>query len=316
MYRKSIFIFVLCMSVVTLLTSCTMNSKDVQLVYDAKAGVGEGAMWDYKNNRLLWTDISGKKFFVYYPETSDMFSYQLPQEIGTVVPMDSNMVVMALANGIFTFSFDTKELKAQVLPDIDTARVRFNDGACAPDGSLWLGTMDYNVTEPIASLYKVGPGFSISKKMDSVTVSNGISWSLDGSKMYYIDSPTYSVVQFDYDTVRADISHKTKIISTPKRWGTPDGSTLDEEGMLWIAHWGGGIVSRWNPETGTLLDTLVVPAPNVTSVAFGGKDKDLLFITTARNWMQPGDEDKYPLAGGLFVAKPGVRGIDACYFRP
>ena len=85
--------------------------------------------------------------------------------------------------------------------------------------------------------------------------------------------------------------------------------------MLWVAHWGGGIVSRWNTTTGELMDSIKVPAPNVTSVAFGGEKKDILFITTARNWMKPGEEEKYPQAGGLFSVKPNVTGVDSYKFK-
>ncbi len=316
MYRKLLCIYLIISCISMLSMSCDSTQKKVKLVYDAQAGVGEGALWDDQNNRLLWIDITGKTLYLYYPESAQMHSYPMPQEIGTVVPLDSSTVVLALAKGIFTFNIDTKVLRAQVLPDIDTQAVRFNDGKCAPDGTLWVGTMDFEVTNPIAALYKVGPGYSFSKQLDSVTVSNGIIWSVDGTKMYYIDSPTYTVAEFDYDVKTGTIANKKIIINTPPEWGTPDGATIDEEGMLWIAHWGKGRVSRWNPNKGILLDTIIVPAPHVTSLAFGGVHKDILYITTARNWMQEGDEEKYPKAGGLFAVKPGVKGISSYSFQP
>jgi len=295
--------------------SCNSTQKKVELVYDAQAGVGEGALWDDQNNRLLWIDITGKILYLYYPESAQMHSYPMPQEIGTVVPLDSSTLVLALAKGIFTFNIDTKVLRAQVLPDIDTNAVRFNDGKCAPDGTLWVGTMDFEVTNPIDALYKIGPGYSFSKQLDSVTVSNGIIWSVDGTKMYYIDSPTYTVAEFDYDVKTGTIANKKTIITTPTEWGTPDGATIDEEGMLWIAHWGGSKVSRWDPNTGKQLNTIEVPALNVTSCTFGGKDLNELYITTARTGLNKEQLDKYPLSGNIFRIKTDVKGMPSYSFK-
>jgi sugar lactone lactonase YvrE len=312
MFRKSILFSII---ILIGMTQCAQNLK-CDLVYDAKAGVGEGALWDEPTQRLYWIDISGKKLYMYSPETKEITSYATPKEIGTVVVIDNDNVLLVLSDGMYEFNIPKKELMPQLIPDIDTNLVRFNDGKCSPDGKLWVGTMHKGVTEPVAALYRLSENYKIKKMVDSVTVSNGIIWSPDGTKMYYIDSPTRTVVSYDYDVKRAEISNKKCVVNTPKEWGNPDGCTIDSKGNIWIAHWGGGIVSCWNPQTGKLVDTIHVPAPNVTSVAFGGKDKDILFITTARNWMKPGDEEKYPHAGGLFCIRPGVSGIKSYSYKP
>ncbi len=313
MYRK-LYVFMAIILVLTLFTQCSKMNK-VELIYDAQAGVGEGALWDYENSRLLWIDITGKALYIYNPQSKTMNSYAMPKEIGTVVPIDSDNVLLALADGMYEFHISTKKLVQKSRPDIDTSLVRFNDGKCSPDGKLWVGTMDHGVSKPIAALYRVSGDYSVRKMVDGVTVSNGITWSPDGKTMYYIDSPTNTVVAYDYDINRSEISNKRIIIHTPKEWGTPDGNTIDSEGMLWVAHWGGGLVSRWNTTTGELLDTIRVPSPNVTSVALGGRNMKTLFITTARNWMKPGDEQKYPHAGGLFAVEVTVPGIKSHYFK-
>lgn len=299
--------------IATMCVQCTQK-REVELVFDAKAGVGEGALWDYKHNRLFWIDITEKTFYIFNPHDNSMNSYTMPKEIGTVVPISSDTVLLVLSDGMYEFCISTKSLVQTSRPDIDTSLVRFNDGKCAPDGSLWVGTMDHGVTKPIAALYRVLGDYTIRQMVDGITVSNGITWSPDGKTMYYIDSPTYTVVAYDYDVLRSEISNKRVVIHTPKEWGSPDGNTIDAEGMLWIAHWGGGVVSRWNPQTGHLLDTIKVPSPNVTSVALGGDDKKTLFITTARNWMKEGDDAKYPNAGGLFAVEVSVPGIESHYF--
>jgi sugar lactone lactonase YvrE len=297
------------------MNSCKIQYDVCNLVYDAKAGVGEGALWDATTQRLYWIDVTGKKLYKYTPANKEMHSYEMPKMISTVVVIDSVNLLVALEDGIYEFNLQTKNLQAKQIPAIDSSKVRFNDGKCSPDGKLWVGTMDLGVTNPVASLYSVSKDYSIKEELTGITVSNGITWSPDGTKMYYVDSPTYTIVSFDYDKKTAKISNKKIIATTPKLWGSPDGNCIDADGMLWVAHWGGGIVSRWNTTTGELMDSIKVPAPNVTSVAFGGEKKDILFITTARNWMKPGEEEKYPQAGGLFSVKPNVTGVDSYKFK-
>lgn len=297
-------------------TSCREKALQTELVFDAKAQVGEGALWDLPTQRLYWIDIAGKTLHMYSPRNKKLDSYPMPDEIGTVVVIDSSKVLLALAHNLSEFNLETMELTEVLRPEIDASSVRFNDGKCSPNGELWVGTMDLDTKNPIAALYKIDNKYEISKQLSNIAVSNGICWSPDGFTMYYIDSPTYSIQSFVFNKETNSISRGKKIIDTPKEWGTPDGCTIDERGMIWVAHWGGAKVSCWNPYTRKLLTTIDVPAANVTSVAFGGENLDELYITTARNWMPEGGEEKYPLAGGLFVAKPGVKGIESYRFRP
>jgi sugar lactone lactonase YvrE len=123
--------------------------------------------------------------------------------------------------------------------------------------------------------------------------------------MYHIDTPTLAVAAYDYDADTGDISNRRVAVAIPGTMGMPDGMCVDDEGMLWVALWGGREVTRWDPSTGALLERIGIPALNVSSCAFGGRDRDELYVTTARVGT---DTAQYPLAGGLFVLKPGVRG--------
>ena len=153
------------------------------------------------------------------------------------------------------------------------------------------------------------PDNRVEEKVAGVTVSNGIGWDRDAATLYYVDTPTFCVFAFDYDVATGAIARRRVAVRVPEPFGAPDGMTLDTEGMLWVAHWGGGRVCRWNPGTGACLSTVRVPAAQVTSCAFGGEHLDQLFITTARQGLSAPALSTQPLAGGLFCCAPGVQGL-------
>jgi len=140
----------------------------------------------------------------------------------------------------------------------------------------------------------------------NVSISNGIAWSLDERVMYYIDTPTKQVVQFAFDRVTGQLSDKKVVFTVPEQLGYPDGMTIDENGHLWVALWGGGRITKWDPKTGGLLQMIPFPAKNITSACFGGPTMDILYVTSAS---VDTDLSVYPEAGCVFaVTGLGVRG--------
>jgi len=194
--------------------------------------------------------------------------------------------------------------------------MRYNDGKCDPAGRLWVGSMGMEPPNRYkASLYRLDQDLSITRILDSITVSNGICWSLDKTKMYYIDTPTGKVKVFDYDDQTGGISNGRTAVEIPDGMGGPDGMTIDSEGHLWVCLWGGSCVGCFDPETGELLKRINIPAKNITSCAFGGKDLQTLFVTSANTGMSPEDAEKYPHAGGLFAVEMDVKGVPTFFFR-
>lgn len=282
---------------------------------DIKAQLGEGALWDYKNNRLLWIDIEQGILHVFDPKTGKNESFEQGMRIGTVVPIDTGGFVVALEDGVYTFDpVAGKKIKRAAPPELNPG-IRFNDGKCDPSGRFWAGTMSLKNEPNAGALYRFDGDFSFKKMIDRVSISNGIVWSKDKKRMYYIDTPTRKVTAYDYDDATGHISNGKTTIEIPAGMGSPDGSVLDAEGMLWIGMWGGGCVTRWNPETGELLQKIDIPALNVTSCAFGGEGLETLYVTTASIGMPEEKKKTYPDAGKLFALKPGVKGIPASYFK-
>ena len=285
-----------------------------KLVLDSQAVLGEGALWHVDSRQLFWVDIEGKKLHQYRPADGETRAIHVGGRIGTVVLAPEDKAIVALQNGIFALNLADESLTLLANPLAGMSDLRFNDGKCDPAGRFWVGSMHLSAQPEVASLYCMDTDYTIRRVQDNITISNGITWSLDHKVMYYIDTPTECVQAYDYDFGTGHIAHPRVVINVPEGVGHPDGMTIDEEGMLWIAHWGRGCVIRWNPETGEPLQKIEVPAPLVTSCAFGGDDLHTLYITTARAGL--GDEQKanYPYSGGLFSVKPGVGGIAAYVF--
>ncbi len=300
---------------VVLISGCTSKKDKVELVLDTKSALGEGAIWNYKTAELIWVDIDAQILNVYSPFLNFNKEMLTGQMIGTVVPAESGKLIVALENGFYQLD-PTNGAKLFIAnPEADKTGNRFNDGKCDPAGRLWAGTMHKEGKPDLGALYRLGPDTTVHKMIDKVSISNGIVWSLNHRKMYYIDTPTQKVTAWDYENETGEISNAQTVVEVPQEMGHPDGMTIDAEGNLWIALWNGAAVGCWSPETGELLRTIDVPAKNVTSCAFGDDDLATLYITTARMGTSLEDLEKFPHAGGLFKTRPGVKGVEAFFFK-
>jgi sugar lactone lactonase YvrE len=297
-----------------LITSCERQGLNVELVEDTRSNLGEGAIWNPVTNQLYWVDITGKILNIYTPRLGVNHELYTGQMIGTVVPAQSGMVVVALQSGFYYLDPATGTKSFIANPEEEKPENRFNDGKCDPAGRFWVGSMSTEAKPGRGTLYRFDPDSTISRMVENVSVSNGIAWSNDHTRMYYVDTPTRVVSGYDYDNVSGSIRNGKPVIEIPDGMGYPDGMTIDSDGNLWICLWGGGMVGCWNPETGDLLRTISVPAKNVTSCAFGDDDLGTLYITTARVDTSEDELKKYPYAGSLFKVRPGVTGVPAYFF--
>jgi len=283
----------------------------VELIVDAQAALGEGALWDARASRLWWVDIDGCRLHAFDPLAGHDVEWPIGQKVTTVVPRRRGGLILGLQHGIAAFDPATGQLTALVDPEAHLPDNRFNDGKCDPQGRFWAGTMSMVRQPRAASLYCLDADGRVSQRLEGVTTSNGLCWSRDGRTMYYIDTGTRQVDRFDFDPDAGAISNRRPIIRFADGMGRPDGMTIDADGMLWIAHWDGSAVTRWNPDSGTMLMRIDVPALNVSSCALGGPKLDTLYITTARNRTSPEQLERFPHAGGLFACVPGPVGLPA-----
>ena len=281
-----------------------------ELVVEKRAIVGEGSLWDPDHKVLYWVDILSHQLYIYDPATGDNRTIETCQAVGTVVKRAAGGLILALHNGFASIDLETEKITPIADPERDIPANRFNDGKCDPAGRLWAGTMAFDAARDRGALYCLDIDHSVSKKVEPVTVSNGIVWTADDKTMYYIDSGANNVRAYDYDLHTGDIGGE-RVVVVGQGEGIFDGMSIDEEGMLWIAVFGGWAVRRYDPQSGELLREVRLPMSNVTSCAFGGDQLEELYVTTAAHGMDDGALAEQPLAGSLMKIDPGVRGVPA-----
>lgn len=287
----------------------------VKVVSEQKCLLGEGPVWDARNQVICWIDILKGKVYELDPGTGFLKTITTNRVLGAISICEDGDFFGAFQDGFGFINRETGLVNIVSDPERHLPGNRFNDGKCDPSGRFWAGTMSLTEAPFAGIVYMVGQKLSLSRKIEGTTISNGMAWSPDQRVFYFVDSTTCSVVSYNYDHSGAISDVQTVIEFSPED-GFPDGMTIDIEGMLWIAHWNGWQVSRWDPETGKKLLSVSLPVSKVTSCTFGGGNLQDLYITTARKDLSAEELNKQPLAGSLFVWKnSGYKGIPAFEYK-
>lgn len=276
--------------------------------------VGEGPIWDSDKRVLWWIDVLGSELYAFDPANGSNRTWNTGRHVGTVVPWTETHVLLALRDGIGSLELETGQVTIHNDPEFNLLGNRFNDGKCDPAGRLWAGTMAYDNPTDQGSLYRVDTDFNVTKILGGIGISNGIVWSADQATMYYIDSMSYKVRTWNFDRDSGDISGEQTLMEVEPDFGLPDGMTIDEEGHLWVAFYGGGKVCRVHAESGAVLDTIELPARNITACAFGDDDLGTLYITSAAQQMSNDELTAAPMSGNLFSCRPGIKGVPSVRF--
>ena len=288
--------------------------KKALLWYNIKANLGEGPLWVTHSKELLWVDIKGGHVYAINAITRVNNVIYKGNKPSCIVQVSNHEFLIADGHKIVLLNLITKNYNEFASLKFNNLNIRFNDGKADPNSNLWIGTMDKNALHNQGSLYLINHKKKISEKLNNITISNGMTWSLDAKTMYYIDTFEAKVYAFDFNE-KSEILNQRVIIDVPKELGMPDGMTIDNNGNLWIAMWGGFSVICWNPSSGKIIDKIEVEVPNVTCCVFGGENMDTLFITTARDGLSSAELEKYPTSGSVFYTKMNVSGFNSNYFK-
>jgi sugar lactone lactonase YvrE len=302
-----------------------ISGDRVEVAAPTSYELGEGAIYDAERGEYLHVDILGRTVSRHNLATGALTTYAMPTPVGTIVPLArGGGALVALKDGPAVLDYTTGAVTPVGPPlehHVTTCPLnRCNDGKAGPDGRFYFGTMHSPSVDPRprdGKLYVLDHDLAPPRVLlEAVTISNGIAWAPDGRTMYYIDTPTMEVAAFDFDADKGAISNRRVAFRVPPGTGSPDGCTMDAEGKLWVAQWGGSRVVRYDPATGDVLATVRLPTAHVSSVAFGGPDLDEIYITTAKEFMDEAQRAREPLAGHVFVVRnSGFRGLPACAFR-
>ncbi|MFJ5226803.1 SMP-30/gluconolactonase/LRE family protein [Streptomyces sp. NPDC088400] len=263
---------------------------------------GEGPNWDANTGQLRIVDMLAGDIL-----TFDADGAYERQHVGDVAAAwrsrRSGGIVAAVERGFVLIAADGTVTRGDEL--WSDPRVRMNEGGCDPAGNFYCGSMAYDARPGAGSVYRLTPGGDISVAHTGVTISNGLAWAPDGSFAYYVDTPTQSVARVTVDPSTGRFSTPAPWVTIDRRDGAPDGITVDAEGGVWVALWGGSAVRRYTAD-GTLDEVVEVNARQVSACSFGDDDYGRLFITTSRQDIADGDD---PAAGSVFTVRPGIAGL-------
>lgn len=270
----------------------------------SRAALGEGPLWDYRENLLYFVDIEGKSIRQYNPLTQVEKAIPTPQKVGTLGLCRDGRLLAALEDGIYLFK-DGEFTMAHEKTAIDG--YRFNDGKVGPDGRFYVGTMSHDGS---GAFYRLDADGALTKLFGGVYTSNGLAWSADSKTFYYIDTHYKRIDAFDFDIEQGKISGGVTVYDLKDEH--PDGMSIDENGNLHVAVWGSNKVIIVNPLAGELIRTIKTPAAQTSCTAFGGEDLSTMFITSASFGRL--DDPKEMLAGMVFSVKMPYKGLKANLF--
>ena len=288
-----------------------------ELVIKMNCTIGESPVWDERTADFYWIDNRQWKVYRWNGKTVDMIA-SFGQHLGFIALRELDGLAVGLKDGYHFVDTDSGKDTFIVSPEPGRNNGRFNDGKADPAGRLWGGTQTTHLDDGSgevlddSGLYCMDEHCHVKKMLSGVIQGNGMGWSSDSKKFYFIDSERYCVQEFDYDIDKNELSNGRGCVNIPSDMGIPDGMAVDDEGNIWVALWAGYAVVKFDPIKGTVMEKVELPVPNVTSCCFGGADFTELYVTTAA---LATDLEKYPLAGSVFKIKTKVPGRPTYRFK-
>ena len=292
-------------------------SSDVvaELLVHAKCELGECATWCARSGRLYWVDIEGARLERYDPRDGKHVTWTMPERLGCfALCEDERTLLIGLASRLAFLDLETGAIEpiVEVEPGVPT---RLNDGRCDRQGRFVFGTKyEGEPMQAIGGFYRLNHDLTLERlPLPAPAISNSIAFSPDGSTMYYCDTPTREIWACDYRT-DGTIANQRTFVTLTEETGAPDGSTVDAEGGLWSAQWGGERVVRYGPD-GLETERVKIPTAQPSCVTLGGALLDTLYVTSAREGMEEETLAREPHAGGVFAVRIGRQGLEEPRFQ-
>lgn len=283
-------------------------------ITEALCRLGESPIWCERASRLYWVDSRGPALHVLDHASGKHAAYPLPEVVGSICLREDGGLLAAMVTGIYALSPEGAIGRriAEAVPNHPDNR--FNDGRCDRAGRFIVGTMNDKARDPTGVLWSLGTDGRLTAMEGDVIVPNSLAFSPDDTVMYFADTYRHAIHRFDYDIETGRISNKRLFSDRTSGPGRPDGSAMDADGCLWNAEYAGGRVVRYTPD-GKIDRVIELPVSQPSCCAFGGAQLDELYITTARQRLNEEQLKAQPLAGSLFVVRPGVKGLPEGRYR-
>jgi sugar lactone lactonase YvrE len=274
---------------------------------DVRDTLGEGTLWSARDNALYWVDILAPALNRLSLVDQSIDRWAMPEPLGWVVERQTGGFVAGFQSGFAELDLAPFSIRPFADPEPHLPGNRMNDGKADAHGHIWCGTMDMAEEQDSGTLYRLAPDRSWTSMDEGYRVPNGPAFSPDGQWLYHADTGRRIIYRFALEN-GGRVANRDVFIHFGEADGHPDGMIVDAEGFLWVAHWGGGCISRFDAD-GILERRIALPARQITNIAFAGEALDRMFVTSAAIGLPPGDYD-----GALFELDCGVRGMPSHQF--
>ncbi len=278
--------------------------------------LGEGIQWNHREQAVWWTDIKSNTIFRYHLASKELQHWATPEPVGCFAFCENDeRILLALASGFAWFDKSNGAVEWLAKPEAHLTGNRLNDGRVDRQGRFWAGSIveKRNSPDQSAGLFCLDAQGHAAQHLTGLAISNSLCWSLDSTKLYHADSPTHQIRVYDFDA-RTGTLGEGKLFVQTRSSVEPDGSTIDAEGCLWNAEWGGRRLARYNSKGEEIFELkTIVSQP--TCMAFGGEEMNLLFVTSARIGLSDQALAAQPSAGNLFIYRTDFKGVNECWYK-
>jgi sugar lactone lactonase YvrE len=284
------------------------SADSIEVASACRNILGESPVWSVPEGALYWTDIREPSLYRLEVATGATRKWIMPELAGAVVLRQRGGVIVGLKTGLYAFEADKGSLEPVIVFDDAHPDDRTNDSRCDRQGRLWFSRMRDYGRAPTGSVYRLDQTLEPFPMISDVRVPNALCFSPGGDRLYFADTAAGALEVFDLEAASGDLSNRRHLVAAGAASGKPDGATVDEQGFVWNARFGGGCLIRCAPD-GTIDRAVELPVSHPTSCSFGGENLDRLFITTATQGLDPQAWASEPLAGSLLAIDPGIRGL-------
>jgi sugar lactone lactonase YvrE len=292
-----------------------VESVEWQQLTQTPCVLGESPVWSSTEQVLYWIDVRGAELHRYDPQTRSQASFRFGELLGGVVMETGGCVLLAMKDAIHRFDPRSGATARLVALERDRPENRLNEFKCAPDGSLWCGSMwDFGL-HVRGSLYRIDSALSVQVLRDKIGIPNGLAFDGERTRVYFADSKAGTIEHARWDLAAGAAALEWNPFGASPLEGRPDGSAIDDEGFLWSVRTGAGCIARIASD-GRVDRLLKLPVTHPTACAFGGPGLDVLYVTSSRQRLDADALALQPMAGHLICARPGFRGVREPMFTP